>query len=139
MRDRVIEKVGLAVIIAGRLLVVRKHGSATFILPGGKPEPSETRLETLAREIFEELGCGVLEPYFLGSFADRAADASGGVNVHLYKGDLKGAPVAQAEIEELDWIDLHCAVSKPLAPSIMNQILPFLRNLTDSGPMRAMG
>ena len=40
----------------GRVLLVRKRGSATFIQPGGKREPGETALQTLARELREELG-----------------------------------------------------------------------------------
>lgn len=41
---------------AGRVLLVRKRGSATFIQPGGKREPGEDALQTLARELEEELG-----------------------------------------------------------------------------------
>src|SRR5690606_39245387 len=40
----------------GRVLLVRKRGSTFFIQPGGKREPGETVLETLARELREELG-----------------------------------------------------------------------------------
>ena len=59
MACRWIEKVGLAAIEDGRLLVVRKRGGAVFILPGGKPEGGESDLEALARELDEELGCAV--------------------------------------------------------------------------------
>jgi 8-oxo-dGTP diphosphatase len=57
MACRWIHKVGLAVVSGDRLLVVRKRGTGTFILPGGKPEGSEGDLATLAREVDEELGC----------------------------------------------------------------------------------
>jgi 8-oxo-dGTP diphosphatase len=69
-------KVGLAVLEGGRLLVVRKKGTRSYILPGGKPEKGENDFEALAREIEEELGCQ-LDPQtivFLGSFSDLAAD-----------------------------------------------------------------
>jgi hypothetical protein len=40
----------------GRVLLVRKRGSRTFIQPGGKREAGEDALTTLARELHEELG-----------------------------------------------------------------------------------
>jgi 8-oxo-dGTP pyrophosphatase MutT (NUDIX family) len=40
---------------AGRLVLVRKRGTARFMQPGGKPEPGETPREALVRELAEEL------------------------------------------------------------------------------------
>ena len=64
---------------AGRVLVVRKHGTAVFMQPGGKPEPGESAAEALARELHEELGLIVaadaLEP--LGTFESDAANEPG--------------------------------------------------------------
>ena len=130
---REILKVGLAAIANGQLLVVRKRGSTTFILPGGKPEAGERHLDTLSREIAEELGCGVALPCYAGRFSDAAADAPGGtrVVVMLYSGELVGTPSPSSEIEELAWLDLVGSSGLRLAPSISNQVVPFLRGVID--------
>jgi 8-oxo-dGTP diphosphatase len=123
-----IEKVGLAALDDGRLLVVRKHGGTMFILPGGKPEGTEGDLAALTRELDEELGCSVSSPSLSGVFTDRAAGVSDAVVVvRLYQGNLVGNPIPQAEIEELAWLDIRKPDTLPLAPSIVNGILPHLR------------
>ena len=123
-----IVKVGLAVTEGDRVLLVRKRGGRSFILPGGKPERGEDDLETLSREIQGELGCAIQvdSVAFLGSFTDLAADISNAiVTVRLYKGDLIGTPTPKSEIEVLRWIH-NLEDDSALAPSLRNQILPFL-------------
>lgn len=122
-----IHKVGLAAERNGHLLVARKRGLDTFILPGGKPEGDETDLQTLSREVIEELGCTIEQPYLRGVFKDVAAGASETVVVvRLYSADLIGEPRPCSEIEELAWVDMKQPGLK-LAPSIANYILPYLR------------
>ena len=119
--------VALASVVGGRLLVARKRGLAPYILPGGKPDGSEDDLTTLAREVREELGCGVADAQFVGTFADASADDPNiTVVVRLYSGSLVGAANPAAEIEELAWVDLDGQSGFPLAPSLTNHILPFL-------------
>lgn len=123
-----ITKVGLAAVHDGRLLVVRKRGTPSFILPGGKPEIGEDSLSALVRELYEELGCSLAFPAYEGRFADVAADLPNtDVVVVLYSGALQGTPVPQAEIEEMAWIDVVAPIRIQLAPSIINHILPYLR------------
>lgn len=122
-----LKKVGLATIEDGLLLVVRKRGTHSFILPGGKPEGAEQDLETLNREVNEELGCSVAHAHFEGAFTDVAADlCETVVTVRLYAGKLIGDPHPASEIEEIAWINLAGPFELPLAPSLTNKILPHL-------------
>lgn len=122
-----IHKVGLAAEREGKLLVARKRGSEIFILPGGKPEGEESDLQTLAREIREELDCEIERPVLRGVFTDVAAGMKDSVVVvRLYSCNLVGEPKPCAEIEELAWVDIRKPTLK-LAPSIKNGVLPFLR------------
>ena len=45
----------------GRVLLVRKRGTAVFMQPGGKRDPGESDIAALARELVEELGCRAAE------------------------------------------------------------------------------
>lgn len=129
--QRTIVKVGLAVMHDNRLLLVRKRGGKTYILPGGKPEAGENDLEALVREIDEELGCTIdsNSVTFLGTFSDAAAELPETVVVvRLYAANLVGAPAPKSEIEAVTWFGPELNVGVTLAPSIQNQILPFLRS-----------
>ena len=54
-------KIAAAVVsdLDGRLLLVRKQGTAFFMQPGGKIDLGETALAALCRELKEELGLHV--------------------------------------------------------------------------------
>lgn len=126
--NREILKIGLAVREGDKVLVVKKRGGQRFILPGGKPEVGEADFDALTREIQEELGCEIQSNSieYLGSFTDVAADMVGvTVTVRLYKGELIGRPAPNSEIEIIRWIS-NREDEDSLAPSLRNQILPFL-------------
>jgi 8-oxo-dGTP diphosphatase len=128
-KQREIVKIGLAVTDDNRLLLVRKKGGESYILPGGKPESGEDDLQALIREIEEELGCGIdLETFsYLGSFSDTAADLlNTRVTVRLYAARLIGSPSPQSEIEKLAWFRPDAESGLSLAPSLQNHIVPFL-------------
>lgn len=129
LMPREIVKIGLAVVQDGCLLLVRKRGSRSYILPGGKPEPGEDDLTALTREIEEELGCTISPERirYLGLFRDRAPGfVDTDVVVKLYVGALIGDPIPQSEIEQLLWFNPHCDANTKLAPSLTNSILPYL-------------
>lgn len=124
-----ITKIGLAVLDDDRVLLVRKRGSDLYILPGGKPEGDEDDVTALRREIDEELGCSLSEVglEFLGEFTDRVAGAiATTVTVRLYIGTLAGKPTPSSEIEELQWLSVLDRACARVAPSLENQILPYL-------------
>jgi 8-oxo-dGTP diphosphatase len=129
---REMTKIGIAIVHGDQLLLVRKRGSATYILPGGKPEQNENDVTALSREIEEELGCRLdtSSLVFLGSFTDKAADAEDTtVTVKLYGGGhLFGNPSPRSEIEEILWFSPEDAQTTELAPSLLNSIVPFLFN-----------
>jgi 8-oxo-dGTP diphosphatase len=127
--QREILKVGLAVTSDAGLLLVRKKGGVSYILPGGKPEVGENDYDALVREIEEELGCHIESGslHYLGSFSDVAADLEHTtVTVRLYSARLLGSPCPRAEIEDLEWFRPDEPAALALAPSLQNHIVPFL-------------
>jgi len=110
----------------GRMLVVRKRGTAIFMKPGGKREPGEDDLTALARELDEEIGCRLVGATLLGAFEAPAANEPGfTVRAATYLAIVEGRIAAQAEIEELAWIDPAAPGDIVLAP-LMRTVLAAL-------------
>ena len=114
---------------SGHVLLVRKHGSSTFIQPGGKREPGEDALATLARELDEELGVRLLAASArrLGEFEDAAVNEPGRrVRAEVFVVDVQGEPQARAEIAELAWVAPRPPFPVTVAPLSAGHILPAL-------------
>ncbi|GAA1514556.1 NUDIX hydrolase [Brevibacterium permense] len=122
------------------LLMVRKAGTSSFMLPGGKPEVGETSEDTIVREIAEELGLDLdghrLHP--LGTFAAPAANEAD----HRVIGDVfcyDGLPAALdveniahlAEIAEAGWFPIDPLPAdtdlRQFAPLTRNEVIPALQ------------
>ena len=115
----------------GRVLLVRKRGTAAFMQPGGKLDPGEDDVTALARELDEELGCRVVPETFaaLGTFECVAANEPDAlVNAAVYRVDVTGNIAARAEIDEIMWIDPASPPDIALAPLTRDHVLPLARS-----------
>ena len=112
---------------AGRILLVRKRGTSTFMKPGGKRDAGENDLTTLARELDEELGCRLVHAQLLGHFSAPAANEAGfTVQSATYLATVAGDIAPRAEIEEIRWVDPATPGDLRLAPLLTEQVLPAL-------------
>jgi 8-oxo-dGTP diphosphatase len=130
---------GVIVIVAsvivdadGRLLLVRKRGTDSFMQAGGKPDPGEAPRDALVRELHEELGL-VVDPvalHALGRFHAPAANESGWVvDAEVFRVPASVAhssAVASAEIEELAWVTRAEAASMRIAPLTSDVLAPVM-------------
>ena len=103
---KVIDKVGWIFIQNHKLLCVRSYGKKLFYIPGGKREPGESDIETLTREILEELSVKIhQEVHYIGKFS---APADGKpemiVTVKCYQSHFLGDLQPGSEIEEMQWL-----------------------------------
>jgi 8-oxo-dGTP diphosphatase len=112
---------------AGRVLLVRKRGTAAFMQPGGKRDAGEDDITTLAREIDEELGCGLVSDSIrpLGEFDAISANEPGfRVRAALYEVEVTGEIAPRAEIEAMMWVDPAAPADIALAPLTRDHVLP---------------
>jgi len=124
----------------GKVLLVRKRGTAVFMLPGGKPDKGETELACLEREIAEELNSTIeLESIRrTGDFTDKAAnEPNAQVEAVVFEGKLSdsGIAVPSAEIEEVLWHD-PWEEHPQIAPLVKNQIFPLLLSQMTTRPIQ---
>ena len=104
----------------GRILCARPRGKEIFYIPGGKREGAESDLQTLRREITEELAVTLIpetiqhaatyEAEQPGAHPDRAV-----VRMSCYTGDYRGTLAPSSEIDELAWF---CYADRPRVPRV---------------------
>lgn len=116
----------------GRILLVRKAGTAWFMQAGGKIEVEESAVSALLRELIEEIGLSLTagELRHLGRFSSMAANEKDHVvEAEIFHARTSHVPTTSAEIEEAVWVDIATAAAMPLAPLTRDHVLPLARSL----------
>lgn len=128
-----IDKVGGIILKDKKILVQRKKNNREeCIIPGGKREGKETDLETLKRELMEELSITLLEAEFIGGYDDIAVFSGLPIHVQAYLVKYDGEIICNNEIKEAIWIDRNYKANGIQVGSILGEyIIPELieRNL----------
>jgi 8-oxo-dGTP diphosphatase len=92
----------------GKILSTRSRGKDVYYIPGGKREPGETDLQTLVREIREELDVTITPDTatHAGTFQAQAHGHATGVEVRMtcYTADYQGTLTPSSEVDELIWL-----------------------------------
>lgn len=118
----------------GEVLTVRKRGTATFMLPGGKLEKGESAADAARREVEEEVGLRVVDLQLLGEFAAAAAnEPDRTVSSTVYCAPLPGESCASGEITEIRWTSIQTAPAD-VAPLLREHVLPVLRAAPECPP-----
>ncbi|GAA3577101.1 NUDIX domain-containing protein [Amycolatopsis ultiminotia] len=103
-----IDKVAWLHVVEGRVLAARSAGKDTWYLPGGKRESGESDVETLVREIAEELSVALVPSTarLAGVWAAQAHGRADGVLVRMtcYTAGYTGELRASSEIESIGWL-----------------------------------
>lgn len=133
LTPRPIDKVGLALLRDGKLLLARSRRESVFQIPGGKVEPGDADdIAALVREIDEEL-CVALHrgtETYLGLFSAPAAGRPDlTVNVKLFGAEITGEPEPGREIEQLLWLDPFAVGDAEISDVVRHRILPFVRDM----------
>ncbi|WP_345284875.1 NUDIX domain-containing protein [Streptomyces gulbargensis] len=102
-----IDTVAWVRIEGGRILCARPRGKGVFYIPGGKREGAETDLQTLVREIEEELTV-LLDPetaVHTGTYEAGGPGLPDGAVVRMacYTAEYRGELLPSSEIEEMAW------------------------------------
>lgn len=103
-----IDKIAWIRVEDGKILSTRSRGKDVYYLPGGKREPGETDVQTLVREIREELDVAIApgSATHAGTFQAQADGHAAGIAVRMtcYTADYQGTLAPSSEIDELIWL-----------------------------------
>ncbi|WP_431951798.1 NUDIX hydrolase [Nocardia lijiangensis] len=117
--ETVIDTVAWVRIEDGRILCARPCGKSIFYIPGGKREGAETDLQTLLREIEEELTVALVPETVrhVGTYEAAVHGPANDVTVRMscYTADYRGTLTASSEIEEMAWFGY---ADRPLVPPV---------------------
>lgn len=103
-----IDKIAWIELTDGAILSTRSRGRDVWYLPGGKRETGENDVDTLVREVEEELGVEIVRASarHLGTFEAPAHGHPDAVTVRMtcYTAEHRGTPTASSEIEAVAWL-----------------------------------
>ncbi|RSM96496.1 DNA mismatch repair protein MutT [Nonomuraea sp. WAC 01424] len=103
-----IDKIAWIHLDNGKILSTRSRGKNAYYIPGGKREPGESDLDTLIREIDEELSITIVPTTVthVGTYQAQAHGHAEGITVQMtcYTADHHGVPTPSNEIEEIAWL-----------------------------------
>jgi len=118
------DRIAVAIIKEGKILLVQATNSDFYITPGGKIESGESHQDALARELREELGVQLksIKPYL--SYKTTAEKTGEEQTVHCYLAEIEGEPIVANEIKEYQWFDKQNLPK--LAKGIQNFVIPKL-------------
>ncbi|MFC4128307.1 NUDIX hydrolase [Nocardia rhizosphaerae] len=104
--QQLIDTVAWVLIEDGRILCARPRGKDVFFIPGGKREGAETDLQTLVREVAEELAVEleVATADHVGTYEAAVTDGHPTVvRMACYTAAYRGVLTASSEIDALAW------------------------------------
>jgi 8-oxo-dGTP pyrophosphatase MutT (NUDIX family) len=104
----VIDKIAWIRLENGAILSSRSRGKDVYYLPGGKREADESDIDTLVREIAEELTVAIAgdSAAHVGTFEAQAHGHPEGTIVRMtcYTADYRGTLQPAGEIAEIVWL-----------------------------------
>ena len=108
MAGRLIDKIAFIHIKDKKMLSTRSKGKDVFYIPGGKREAGESDIDTLVREIKEELSVDIIRESaeYLGTYSAQAHGHAEGITVQMtcYRAEFSGELAPASEIEEMVWL-----------------------------------
>jgi 8-oxo-dGTP diphosphatase len=104
-KDDIIDKIALIYIKDRRIIMAKSRGKDVFYIPGGKRQGREADIETLIREIKEELSVGLLPETikYYGAFKAQAHGKPPGTIVRMacYAAKFTGEIKPSSEIVDI--------------------------------------
>lgn len=125
---KIIDKIAWIEIQNNKILSTRSKGRLKYYIPGGKREQNETDLQTLTREIKEELDIDLIADTvaFVGVFQAQADSHAEGIEVKMtcYSCKYTGTVKPSSEIEEVIWLTY---ADRPKVSPVDMQIFDWLQ------------